>query len=187
MGYTNEFYNDFNQALNIDINSAKESESTALNYSVSLLSDNNVLTVSEEKQKAFLPYTVIDIKKILEDPKTKDFTYEQIINNIYTVDLNKFRFSSSSRFREAVKLVREKEKGSLSDAVTLGFELMFKYNLNPIIIAACRNIDELDIYLDCLDENELEDFDCFKINFEVSPDTIKHKLFKNNFESGKHF
>ena len=46
---------------------------------------------------------------------------------------------------------------------------MFKYNLNPIIIAACRNLEELDIYLDCLDENELFDFNCFKIRFEVAP------------------
>ena len=52
-------------------------------------------------------------------------------------------------------------------------ELMFKYNLNPIIIAGCRNLDELDIYLDCLDENELNDFKCFEIKFEVMPKTIK--------------
>ena len=48
----------------------------------------------------------------------------------------------------------------------LGFELMFKYKLNPIIIAACRNLEELDIYLDCLEENELFDFKCFEIRNE---------------------
>ena len=62
-----------------------------------------------------------------------------------------------------------KEKLSIFKALDLAFELMFKYNLNPIIIAACRNLKELDIYLDCLEENELFDFRCFKIKFEVTP------------------
>lgn len=54
---------------------------------------------------------------------------------------------------------------------------MFKYNLNPIIISACRTLEELDIYLDCLENNNLEDFDCFEIKFEVSPqiDFASHK------------
>ena len=51
---------------------------------------------------------------------------------------------------------------------------MFKYELNPIIIAACRNLNELDIYLDCLEENELYDFKCFKIKFEVMPKIVKN-------------
>ena len=46
---------------------------------------------------------------------------------------------------------------------------MFNYDLNPIIIAACRNLDELDIYLDCLLTNQLYDFKCFQIIFEVNP------------------
>ena len=46
---------------------------------------------------------------------------------------------------------------------------MFKYDLNPIIIAACRNLDELDIYLDCLEEDEVNKFKCFDIRFEISP------------------
>ena len=49
---------------------------------------------------------------------------------------------------------------------------MFHYDLNPIVIAACRNLDELDIYLDCLQENELSDFDCFEIKFELAPKVI---------------
>ena len=52
---------------------------------------------------------------------------------------------------------------------------MFKYKLNPIVIAACRNLDELDIYLDCLENNELYDFKCFEIKFEVMPKIIKNR------------
>ena len=57
---------------------------------------------------------------------------------------------------------------------------MFKYELNPIVIAACRNLDELDIYLDCLDNNELYEFSCFDIKFEVMPQ-ISKKNKKNIF------
>ena len=52
---------------------------------------------------------------------------------------------------------------------------MFNYKLNPIIIAACRNLDELDIYLDCLETNQLYDFKCFEIKFEVLPTITKKK------------
>ena len=47
--------------------------------------------------------------------------------------------------------------GSLKEAIELGFELMFQSDLNPAVIAACKDLDELDIYLDCLDDNELEE------------------------------
>ena len=83
---------------------------------------------------------------------------------------------STARFREAFNLIRYKEKGSIFSALDLGLELMFKYNLNPIIIAACRNLDELDIYLDCLDENELSDFKCFEVRFEVNPNLVNKPI-----------
>ena len=51
---------------------------------------------------------------------------------------------------------------------------MFQSDLNPAVIAACRDLDELDIYLDCLDDNELDKFSCFKIKYNVKP-TKKQK------------
>ena len=60
-------------------------------------------------------------------------------------------------------------KQSFFKALDLAFELMLQYKLNPIIIAACKNLEELDIYLDCLEEDELFDFRCFNIKFEVTP------------------
>ena len=42
----------------------------------------------------------------------------------------------------------------------------------PAIITACKSLNELDIYLDCLQENELSDFDCFEIKFELAPKVI---------------
>ena len=131
--------------------------------------DNDTLIVSEKDQKAYLPYKYSDLEKFYSENKEKYSSLEDLINKEYILDLDRFKHSISSRFRETINLVMKKEHGSFFKAVDLAFELMFKYNLNPIIIAACRNLEELDIYLDCLDENELFDFNCFKIRFEVAP------------------
>ena len=94
---------------------------------------------------------------------------QQVIEDEYILSLKNFENSSFARFRETYKLMKNKEKKSLFETFDLALELMFKYELNPIIISACRNLDELDLYLDCLRKNELEDFSCFQIHFEISP------------------
>ena len=65
--------------------------------------------------------------------------------------------------------MREKQNSSLLDALDLGLELAFNSLLNPAIISACKNMDELDIYLDCLESNELEKFHIFNIKYEILP------------------
>lgn len=131
--------------------------------------DNNTLIVSEKDQKAYLPYKYCDIEKIYNENKDKYASVQDVINKDYIIPLNRFKHSISSRFRETINLVLHKENKSIFKALDLAFELMFQYKLNPIIIVACRNLKELDIYLDCLEENELFDFRCFKIKFEVTP------------------
>ncbi len=131
--------------------------------------DKDILIISEKDQKAYLPYKYKDVEEIYNKNKDIYSSIDDVINKKYILPLNNFKHSISSRFRETVNLVIKKEHGSFLKAIDLAFELMFKYNLNPIIIAACRNLEELDIYLDCLDENELFDFNCFKIRFEVTP------------------
>lgn len=135
--------------------------------------DNNILIISEKEQKAYLPFFYSQVKDIYENSKNMYPTLQSVVNDLYVLPLNHFKNSSIARFRESFRLIREKEKGSIANALDLGLELMFKYELNPIIIAACRNLDELDIYLDCLDENELYDFTCFEIKFEVMPKLLK--------------
>ena len=135
--------------------------------------DFNTLIISEKDQKAYLPFFYKDIKDIYEKFSNKYKTIQDVVDELYIIPLNKFKNSAISRFREAFNLIRNKDKGSIAKALDLGLELMFKYNLNPIIISACRNLDELDIYLDCLEENELNDFKCFNIKFEVMPKIIK--------------
>lgn len=65
--------------------------------------------------------------------------------------------------------MKHKEKASFAKALDLALELIFKYNLNPAVISACKNLDELDIYLDCLEDMQLNDFKIFDIKYEISP------------------
>lgn len=137
--------------------------------------DNNILIISERDQKAYLPYKYEDVQKIYKTSNNKYASIIDVIQHLYVVPLKKFENFSIARFREAFKLVMHKEHGSFIKALDLAIELMFKHNLNPIIIAACRNLNELDIYLDCLEEDELFDFKCFEIRFDnTSSVTGKH-------------
>lgn len=134
--------------------------------------DNNILRISEKEQKAFLPYLISDVKNIFENAKnssTEFASIKDVINKFYVLPLDNFKHSATARFREAFNLILNKEHGSIIKALDLGIELMFNFDLNPIIIAGCRNLDELDIYLDCLSTNQLYDFKCFQIIFEVNP------------------
>lgn len=140
--------------------------------------DNNVLIVSEKDQKAYLPFFYSDVKDIYNNSKNQYETIQDVVDNLYVVPLAKFKNSAIARFRESFLLIKNKVKGSITKALDLGLELMFRYDLNPVVIAACRNLDELDIYLDCLEENELYDFSCFEIKFEVMPQLVKqNKMF----------
>ena len=137
--------------------------------------DNNVLRISEKDQKAYLPYKYSDIESIFNAGKKSRVKYrtpQDVINHLYTVPFSAFRFPIISRFREAFNLVML-EKKNLKEAIFTGVEVMGYHELNPIIIRACENIQEFNIYLDCLAENELDQFPCFDIKFEVAPMTRK--------------
>ena len=141
--------------------------------------DRNVLLVSEKEQKAYLPYFISDIEKIYKNSNNKYSSYQDVIEQEYILPLSRFKNACFSRFREAFNLALNKEHLSLVKALDLSLELSFNYKLNPIIVAACRNLDELDLYLDCLEEDELFDFDCFEIRFEVAPEI--YKSYAKNF------
>ncbi len=127
----------------------------------------NTLVISETQGKVFLPYTIDTLKSILEEENTKYKNINEVIEGEFVIPFTNFKNPILSRFKEAFKLIRYKEHGSIKDAFDLGMELLLNYNLHPAIISACKNIDELDIYLDCLENNETDKFDCFNIKFEI--------------------
>ncbi|MDO5556226.1 MAG: hypothetical protein Q4G09_06395 [Clostridia bacterium] len=129
---------------------------------------NKTLLISEKDNKVYLPYLISDLEKELKEKKQYS-NIEELIQNEYILDLDKFKNSMMARFKQAYNLIKKKEKKSIINATELGLELMFNYSLNPAIIAACKNEDELDIYLDCLEENELDSFKIFDVKYEISP------------------
>lgn len=131
----------------------------------------NTLIISETQGKVFLPYFVTDLEEISKN--NGNMPLNEIIDKKYTLPISNFKPLSISRFREAFKLARSKEKTSFKYAFDLAFELLFNYNLHPAIITASRTLDELDIYLDCLDSGETDKFECFNIKFEIPPVFIK--------------
>lgn len=136
------------------------------------LEDNNTLVISEEDGKVYLPYTKEDVKnEVLQNRGTK---ISDVIEEKYILPIEKYKNSMRARFREGYNLMYKKEGKSKKSAILLGIELMFETNLHPAIISACKNLEELDIYLDCLEDNELEKFSCFKIIYKSLP-TIRKK------------
>ena len=131
------------------------------------------LIVSETSGNVILPYEISKLNGLLENGKYS--TIDEIINQEYTLPISMFKNPFIARFREAFKLMRNKEKNSIKEAFDLGTELMFNYNLHPAIISACKNLDELDIYLDYLENGETNKFDCFKVVFELPPAVVKQK------------
>ena len=136
------------------------------------LEDNHTLVISEEDGKVYLPYTKDEIKKDVS--QNKGTKISEIIENKYILPLDKYKNSIRARFREGYNLMYHREGKSKRSAIMLGIEFMFETNLHPAIISACKNLEELDIYLDCLDDNELEKFSCFKIIYKSLP-TLRKK------------
>lgn len=136
------------------------------------LEDNKTLVISEEDGKVYLPYTKAEVKENMVQNKGKKIS--ELIEENYIMPLDKFKNSMRARFREGYKLMHEREGKSKKSAFMLGIELMFESNLHPAIISACKNLEELDIYLDCLEDNELEKFSCFKIIYKSLP-TLRKK------------
>lgn len=136
------------------------------------LEDNKTLIISEEDGKVYLPYTKAEVKENMIQNKGQKIS--ELIEQNYILPLDRYKNSMRARFREAYNLMYKREGASRKKAIMLGLEMMFETNLHPAIISACKNIEELDIYLDCLEDNELEKFSCFKIIYKSLP-TLRKK------------
>ncbi len=164
------------ESQNIKVNGNNSSTINTNSFYNSNIPPENTLIISETKGKVYLPYTKELINNILANNHKNYSSISEVIKKDFTIPLTYYKNSSISRFKEAFKLVKKVEKGSIKQAFDLGMELLFKYNLHPAIISACRNLDELDIYLDCLESNETNKFRCFNIAFEIAPTISKKKL-----------
>lgn len=122
-----------------------------------------------------MPYTISNLNDILKNNPNKYSSIDDVILNEYTLPLSLFKNPVIARFREAFKLVKNKDRGNIKDAFDTAMEVMFNYNLHPAVISACKNLDELDIYLDYLENGEIDKFNCFNIVFKLAPVIVKNQ------------
>lgn len=133
--------------------------------------DENVLIISQSRNVVVLPYKIEELQAVLDGGETSCGSLRELVEQRYTFSLSRYKHAYISRFKEAFALVREREKGSVFDALELAIEMFFTRFLHPAIITACKSLDWLDVYLDCLDKNELDDFPFFEIRYEPSKKT----------------
>lgn len=149
-------------SINIDGGNPKED----VLYKPYKIQENNTLLISEKQEKIFLPYTLSDLSKYTVDTEK---SLEDIVRENFIISLHTFRNPTISRFKETYNLAKNKSNYSLLKSFNFAVEVMFKRNLNPAIIVACKNIEELNDYLNCLKEQKLDAFKAFKIKYEMNP------------------
>ena len=131
--------------------------------------ENNTLLISEKEGKVYLPYNISQLKDYMQSYPDDYESYQDVVNSEFVLPLDIFMKNQSlARFKETYELIRNKELKSMVDAVRCSTKLMFKYDLNPAIIAACKTQNELDFYLECMESNNLSNFDCFDIKFDLN-------------------
>lgn len=169
--YVNENEDSAFELSNSKNNITNFSNATEFNSDAVLdVEDNLVLRISERDNKVYLPYTKAEVLKYLETyPKVfKDAS--SVINREFIMDLTFYtRHTFLARFREVFSLIRNREMKSFADALKRAFDLMFKYELNPALVAGLKSEAQLDSLLECLEKNTLDEFKPFKIIFEINP------------------
>lgn len=164
-----------NRQNNSNINNSKETSNKSninneykedILYKPYKLNENDTLLISEKQDKIFLPYTLQDLNNFTS---ISEKSIEEVIRENFIIPLNKFKNPTISRFKETYNLAKNKSNYSTLKSFNLAVETMFKYSLNPAIIVACKNADELKNYLNCLKEQRLDLFKPFKIKYEINP------------------
>ena len=134
------------------------------------IEENHTLLISEKLNKVFLPFTKQEISLYLEQYPNDFRSLADVIKKEFILSLDYYmKFPVLARFREAYSLIRDRESKSIIDAFKFAIDVMFHYEINPVIIAACKTQEQFERYLDCMKRNHLEEFTDFEIKFEVSP------------------
>lgn len=164
----------------INSSNGKKSEEVSEGISDGNIQNNNTLIISEKDNKVFLPYTVSEIQSYMEKYPKEYKSLEYVINKEFILPLDYYtKHPSLARFREAYSLIRDREAKSVFDALKYALNIMFKYDLNPAIISACKTEEALNLYIECLENKDLSKFNLFKIEFRLNP--LKAAKFETGF------
>ena len=166
------YYNNAEIKNTEELNNQKTEEKSA----VQKIKSNSNLIISEILGKVILPYRGEEIQEILNNPNNEYTDAYQVIEEKFTRPLSDYKFQSAARYTETAKLAKNIEHFSALDTVAIATEVMTKRYLHPAIITACRSLDELDVYLDCLEKGEVDEFEIFNIKYELYPTVVKNKF-----------
>ena len=156
--------------INLKIDMVSPAELEIPSSSDDDIHDNNTLLISEKLQKVFLPYSVKEVMSYLEQYPKEYSSFSDVITKEFIFPYSYYsKHTVVSRFREAYSLIRDRESKSIIDAFKFAVDIMFNYELNPVIIAACKTQEELEDYLSCLNRQKLDEFTTFEIKYEISP------------------
>ena len=167
---SDEFSKDFNaDTTYVDTNEKSYSSEIETN-SYNIQENNNVLLISERRKRVYLPYSKEEILQYLKQYPDQYASFKDVVKKefIFSSDLY-LKHPVIARFREAYSLIRDREAKSVLDAFKFATEVMFHYDLNPVVIAACKSQTQLENYIQCLKEKDLTKFKDFEIKFEVNP------------------
>ncbi len=137
------------------------------------ISDNLTLRISEKDNKVFLPYSKDEIIAYVEAYPNVYKDAQSVIDRDFIVNLNFYsKHPVLARFRETYALLHDREMKSFADSLKGAIDLMFKGEINPAIIAGLKSETQLNEFLGCLQNNDLDNFKPFKIIFEFNPSKI---------------
>lgn len=171
-GIVKKYLSDFNVEVEISTPN-KLVEQNSINTVNEDIEENNTLLISEKSNRVVLPYSKKEILLYLEQYPDEYRSAKDVINKEFIFPLDYYiKHPVVARFRESYSLIRDRESKSIIDAFKFAVDIMFNYDLNPAIIAACKTQDQLENYLSCLERKKLDEFTDFEIKFEISPLSI---------------
>lgn len=134
------------------------------------IEDNKTLLISERLGKIYLPYKKCELENYIKKEPNLYKNLQEVIKDKFTLPFEFFKNQSlKSRFSETYNLLKNKDGENFMKSVSYAFKISGKKNLNPTIIASCKNKHELESYIYYLDSNTLNNFRFFEIIYEVNP------------------
>lgn len=149
--------------INLETNNYIEKN---IDISKTNLDDNlleKTLVINKEENIAIFPYSLLDLEEVFSENPENYSSINDIIKKIYTVSLDDYKNTSFSRFKQTYKLAKEKSKYSFFKSLFYANKLFLKRKVEPIIIASCNSVNELNSYLDCLKRKKITSFNYFNI------------------------
>lgn len=154
-------------------NETNEKKNNELNVDESTrIEDNDTLVISEKLGKVILPFKAKEIMDILNSEGSGYLSAKDIIEHQFTRNLSEYKIQFASRYKEAMKLAREREDYGIIKSFVLSTKMMNKSFLHPAVISACKTLNQLNDYLECLGKNDLDNFKDFKVVYEFCPMTV---------------